>query len=391
MDNQQLIRSWRIELGILVILMVTTLVIFWNTSLDVMTSKQFYHPELADPWPVGHYLVWDFLHKWASAFIAALFIGSLFILIFVRKPTVTNRKLRLYAIYIMLVIALGPGLLINGVLKGHWGRPRPSQTISLGGDQAYVPPLKMGTSSEYKSFPAGHSSVGFVFVVFWFILRRRHQRLALVALGGSILFGLLFGMGRIVAGAHYLSDVLWAGMLTFLTASVVYHFVMQMPRRELQIESGDVSQIPALTPLKITGYSLLAVAMIVASLLAYRLEIPVDRVSEPVVKDQNYIVELWVDKGRVSINYDPNATSLVSVKGMAKGYGLPTNTVDVSFTQENDHLTTRLEHKGVYSELFSDYTFTINPDELKQLKVHINPEVQIVTMPEDSPQKILVE
>lgn len=375
--------QWKIELAVIAILMVLSLIVFHNGKLDLAISAQFYHPDQPFAWPLANNAFWGFLHKWAAAFVATLFLGSLGIIVFLRRNSVMVRRARLYAVYILLVTMLGPGLLINGVLKGHWGRPRPSQTLTLGGDQAYVPPLQMGPSANFKSFPAGHSSVGFLFVVFWFLFRRRRPILATSALIISVIAGFLFGMGRIVVGAHYFSDVLWAGLLTVLTASLVYHFVLRVPQREARIERKDLAVIPALTPWKIAGYSSLAIGMIIASLLAYEINIPINRFSTLSAGDaeEKYVVNLWVDHGKVNIVYDPQAPHLLHIDGRARGYGLPTNQVEVLLQNHAHELDAHVQHKGIYAELFSHYTVTINNRRLLKLNLHTGKDVKVINRP----------
>jgi hypothetical protein len=41
--------------------------------------------------------------------------------------------MRMYGLFILLSVILGPGLLVNLVFKDHWGRPRPRQVVALGG------------------------------------------------------------------------------------------------------------------------------------------------------------------------------------------------------------------------------------------------------------------
>ena len=43
------------------------------------------------------------------------------------------------AVFVLLSFALGPGLLVNAVLKEHWGRPRPVAVTEFGGELAFVP------------------------------------------------------------------------------------------------------------------------------------------------------------------------------------------------------------------------------------------------------------
>ncbi len=39
--------------------------------------------------------------------------------------------------YLCLTLLIGSGVIVHLVLKDHWGRPRPKQTIEYGGEQSY--------------------------------------------------------------------------------------------------------------------------------------------------------------------------------------------------------------------------------------------------------------
>jgi len=41
-------------------------------------------------------------------------------------------------VFLIATMALGPGLLVNVLLKDHWGRPRPIDVTQFGGDQTFV-------------------------------------------------------------------------------------------------------------------------------------------------------------------------------------------------------------------------------------------------------------
>jgi lipid A 4'-phosphatase len=51
-----------------------------------------------------------------------------------RLPNVPPRA----AVFLTISLLLGPGLLVNVILKDDWGRPRPGSVIELGGSHAYV-------------------------------------------------------------------------------------------------------------------------------------------------------------------------------------------------------------------------------------------------------------
>jgi len=123
---------------------------------------------------------------------------------------------------IILTLALGPGLLVNGMLKPVWGRPRPHQVQAFGGSRSYQPWWQPGNFGGGKSFSSGHTAMGFVLVAGVFLVpsRRPSWRRGL-ALGGALAYGSLVGVARVVQGAHFLSDVLWSGILICFTVATL--------------------------------------------------------------------------------------------------------------------------------------------------------------------------
>src|SRR5262249_33116625 len=73
---------------------------------------------------------------WISALlIAPAVLALVFKFIFPkRKMLVPGRAI----IFLIATLALGPGLLVNVILKDHWGRPRPIDVTQFGGRQHFV-------------------------------------------------------------------------------------------------------------------------------------------------------------------------------------------------------------------------------------------------------------
>ena len=69
-----------------------------------------------------------------------------------------------------------------------------------------------GYAGRGKSFPSGHATVGFLPFGMWFVLRFSQPVLAQVFLWSGLFGGLCIGWMRVAAGAHFASDVLWAGL-----------------------------------------------------------------------------------------------------------------------------------------------------------------------------------
>lgn len=119
----------------------------------------------------------------------------------------------------LVSLALGPGLLVNVILKDHWGRPRPVQTEIFGGSFPFVPAGEISTfCSRNCSFVSGEASAAFWLICLVPMVPVPYRRAALVCvLGLAITTSAL----RLAFGAHYLSDVVLAGFLTLTVHALV--------------------------------------------------------------------------------------------------------------------------------------------------------------------------
>ena len=127
---------------------------------------------------------------------------------------------RLTTAFLMLSLAIGPGLLINVVLKDHWGRPRPASIVEFAGPTPYHPPvLPGGPCPKNCAFPSGHASLAFWTVAPAALTPARWRRRAVAA---ALVYGLLIGLIRIAEGGHFLSDVLYAGFITSAVTHILY-------------------------------------------------------------------------------------------------------------------------------------------------------------------------
>jgi lipid A 4'-phosphatase len=129
---------------------------------------------------------------------------------------------------IVLTVILGPGLLVNGLLKNCWGRPRPHDVAAFGGYQSYMTVSRPLGPGGGKSFPCGHCSMGYSFAsgaVFF----PYHPVLGIGCLVGGIAFGTLLGMARMAQGGHFPTDVLWSGILVLMLIAGLYYLVFRIP------------------------------------------------------------------------------------------------------------------------------------------------------------------
>jgi lipid A 4'-phosphatase len=125
-------------------------------------------------------------------------------------------------------LAAGPGLVANLVFKNHWGRARPAQIVEFGGAKAFTPPLLIADECRRNcSFVSGEAAS--IYVTFYAAAALVPQGSAgLVALG--TLGGLAAGLVRMSQGAHFLSDVVFAGVFMALTVLLLRRLMLRAPR-----------------------------------------------------------------------------------------------------------------------------------------------------------------
>ena len=207
---------WMVGLGFLLSALLATLV-----DMDPRLSGYFYDPTAAQQWFLKTAGPWIWLYRYGELPTWVLAIGAVLVWggSLYRHSWVCYRRA---CALIVLAIMLGPGLLVNGVLKPLWGRPRPAQAELFGGSRPYQPWWQPGHRGSGRSFPSGHAAMGYVLVLGTCLVpRRRSAWLRGLVLGGALAYGSLLGATRIIQGGHFLSDVLWSGsLMCFLVATL---------------------------------------------------------------------------------------------------------------------------------------------------------------------------
>jgi lipid A 4'-phosphatase len=118
------------------------------------------------------------------------------------------------ALFMILTLALGPGVLTNVILKDHWGRARPIDVTEFGGPYGFTPWWDpRGECPENCSFIAGEPSGAFWTLAPAALAPPQWRALAYA---GALAFGAAVGLLRIAGGAHFFTDVVFAGVLIFL-------------------------------------------------------------------------------------------------------------------------------------------------------------------------------
>jgi membrane-associated PAP2 superfamily phosphatase len=217
------------DIYIPVILLLVFSLPFYFWDIDISVSKWFYSSFPGNHWPLTHKQPWDFLYNfgtWPA-------LGIAFIALLVTISCFFNKKILQYrkrAIYLVTVMIIGPGLLVNVIFKDNFGRPRPGDIVEFGGEQQYHQLLKPDWGNPGKSFPSGHCSCAFYFFVLYFLFKGNKRKwLPYAGLSIGIGYGILMGIARIGQGGHFLSDVMWSAGFVYLTAGGVYYVMYGDP------------------------------------------------------------------------------------------------------------------------------------------------------------------
>jgi membrane-associated PAP2 superfamily phosphatase len=216
-----MLETWREIVLVLAFLLVATVIIA-ATGADLAVSSHFYQ---SGGWPIGEQFPWKLLYRLDRYPALALAIFGLCAACY-GSYNQEWRSWRRQGFFLVLLLALGPGLLVNAVFKDHWGRPRPREVVHFSGTRQFLQPWQPGINGQGRSFPCGHGSAAFYLAAPFFIYRRRKPAIAWRWLAGGTIFGLLMSYARIAQGGHFLSDVLWSWGMVYLTALVLTHLLL---------------------------------------------------------------------------------------------------------------------------------------------------------------------
>jgi len=183
-------------------------------QLDLKLTAPFYNTS-------GHFFEvnaqpWVRYSRDAARIIIGLLVAPA-VLALLGKVIMPRRRMLIEcraALFLIATLALGPGLLTNVILKDHWGRSRPIDVTQFGGTDRFVPWWDpRGDCPNNCSFIAGEPSGAF-----WTLapaaLAPPQWRAA--AYGAALAFGAAVGVLRIAAGAHFFTDVVFAGVFMYL-------------------------------------------------------------------------------------------------------------------------------------------------------------------------------
>jgi lipid A 4'-phosphatase len=195
-------------------------------GVDIAVSRLFYRPE------AGFFLadnpLLKALRKSSSLVLALLLLGVLGRLAWRalhRRPLGAAAR---RTAFVLAALAVGPGLVVNLVLKGLWGRARPIQIDQFGGDAVFTPVWVVSDACASNcSFVSGEGSSAAWMVGVLLVLTPAKWRPVVLPLG--LVYAFALSMNRLAFGGHFLSDILLSWALTALVMAGVYRVTVASP------------------------------------------------------------------------------------------------------------------------------------------------------------------
>jgi lipid A 4'-phosphatase len=143
-----------------------------------------------------------------------------------KRPTLIPGRA---ALFLILTLVLGPGLLVNAVLKDHWSRPRPGMVTEFGGPLAFKPWWDpRGACAKNCSFVSGETSSATWLAAPAMLVPPPWRY---VALGGVAIYAASIAFMRLLLGGHFLSDVIFSAIFTGLVIWAVHGWLFRWRTR----------------------------------------------------------------------------------------------------------------------------------------------------------------
>jgi lipid A 4'-phosphatase len=208
-----------------------------DPQLDLDISALFYDPAthtfIASNWD------WVPYARDAASWLITLIVAPAFfavagkLILPGRRMLITGRA----ALFLIVTLALGPGVLANLILKDHSARMRPVDVIQFGGSERIMPWWDpRGPCPNNCSFVAGEASGAFWTLAPAALAPPQWRPLAYAA---ALVFGAAMGVLRMAGGGHFFSDVVFAGVFMFLVVWTFHGLIYRWRATRLTDEAVE--------------------------------------------------------------------------------------------------------------------------------------------------------
>lgn len=196
-------------------------------GVDIAVARLFHSPETG--FPLADNVALKALRKSSTYALMLIVLGLLGeIAVGLRARVGRFRHYSRRAVVLLAGLAIGPGLIVNGLLKSMWGRPRPIQTDLFGGDATFSPAWTISDGCARNcSFVSGEaSSAAWMVAAVWLMTPPEWRRWTVPA---ALTYGIALSVNRMAFGGHFLSDTLLSWAITGLVLAVLHRLTLACP------------------------------------------------------------------------------------------------------------------------------------------------------------------
>src|SRR5262245_29404707 len=128
-------------------------------------------------------------------------------------------------LFVILVLIIGPGLIVNLTLKDNFGRARPRNIVEFGGTKHFTPAFTFSRECNTNcSFSSGDAAGAFFSIALALALSQRRRVFAL-----ALALGVLVSIARISSGAHFFSDTVTSFFVMLIVSDVLFYYLVLAP------------------------------------------------------------------------------------------------------------------------------------------------------------------
>ena len=225
--------------------------LYWTSVIVLVISLLFLAVPEVDVWisyifADAHNAFW-MKHEWfpwrlrALGIVAPRYIIATIILFALARlfwPQLKRIFPMSHVLFLLISATLGPGLLVNGLLKNFWGRARPVQVDTFGGTEPFSQVWVMAHSCASNcSFVSGEASISFWMLLLIILLPKEWRKVGLAILA---VYATVISVNRIAFGGHFLSDVLLSWALTAWVVVVLSALFRHAAKRGLDNDRLEI-------------------------------------------------------------------------------------------------------------------------------------------------------
>lgn len=217
---------------------VASLIFYFYPQIDLTISSFLYNSQqgfflVAHPNRIINFF------RFAIVVLSYIIVISMIIVLVIKwlRPKIFSQIPARTAIFIILSFTIPSLLVVESVLKEHWGRARPSQITQFGGDSQFTPAWEITEQCESNcSFSSGEAANAFAYIALIFIAGKRRRTVAVVVLTVASLVGLM----RMAQGGHFFSDVIISAWIEYIMIWLFYQwYLLKRPNKSFLLFRGD--------------------------------------------------------------------------------------------------------------------------------------------------------